>query len=400
VGTTYALRTGAPTDGARESGNVSRASEPLWPGQAEKPTADFLMSGPAGEDFARGGGGFDPFTKSLSSVQNLSVAVFIQVGNYKLWKDMADCIDSVVGAQQYLAGKSYRILDVYVSFVSSVEGGDAISIALSKDKLAELKASVEVAIGPRHSFYYHIVENRGADIGQFLQQLAKAREMFPDLEARYDLILKQHTKTDKKWRKAVIEALCGSPVDVLEVMVRMMDSNYVNIMGTAGLVSSYNLGASTEFIFRKKAAFPPEEIEAMQRVWKIIYPDEPMIQYHDWIIIAGSCFWVKGKSIISKQLLDVTPQLLKSMPLGYIKGSCCQASHALERVFPSMVQATGEVGIARWGKWKNATPSPPVLDTSGKNGSLRCRRRKRHGNWKWECTKPNKAHPFFHDKGQ
>jgi len=309
-------------------------------------------------------------------------------------------LNNVVGAQQYLAAKSFRILDVYVSFVSSQAGGEDISIALSSEQLAQLEVSVKDAIGPRHSFYYHIVENRGADIGQFLQQLAKAREMFPNLEARYDLILKQHTKTDERWRGAVIEALCGSPVDVLEVMVRMMDSDVVNIMGTAGLVSSYNLGASTEFIFRKKAAFSDEEVQAMGRVWNILYPAQRMIAVGDWLIIAGSCFWVKGKSIISKRLLDVSPELLASMPLGYKKGSCCQASHALERLFPSMVQATGEVGIARWGKWKNATPSPPVVDRSGVNGSLKCRRRKRHGAWKWECTKPNKAHAFFNDRGQ
>merc|ERR1712107_785716 len=124
-------------------------------------------------------------------------------------------------------------------------------------------------------------------------------------------------------------------------------------MGTAGLVSSFNLGASTEFIFRKKAAFPEGEIKAMQSVWQLISPHTAMVSKHDWIIIAGSCWWVKSNWVITQQILDAIPDLLAGMPLGYKKGSCCQSSHALERLIPSMIQAAGgEVGIARWGKWK------------------------------------------------
>jgi hypothetical protein len=390
-----------PLDGSVDPTNSKRAAMKALQDGDVASREEFLRSAEAGSEFARGGGGtFDPATANLSSVQNLRVALFIQVGNHTLWKDFAQCIENVVGAQEFLAKKTFRLLDVYVSFVGSLEGGDLVDLAPSAEKIREYEDSVRDLIGPKHSFYHHVVENRGADIGQFLQQLAKAREMFPDLQDRYDLLLKVHTKTDKQWRSAVMEALCGSPSNVLELLVRMMESDVVNIMGTAGLVSSYNLGASTEFIFRKKAAFPQGEVDAMERVWPMIAPGEKMIPVHDWLIIAGSCFWVKSSSLINQRLLDATPQLLSSMPLGYKKGSCCQSSHALERLWPSMIQSRGgEVGIARWGPWKDARVAKPVVERD-RDGKLKCRRRKRHGQWKWECTRPNKAHRFFSDNGK
>jgi len=236
--------------------------------------------------------------------RNWTAAVYLQVGNRKLWRDMAACARAVAGS------RTLQHVDLYIS---------------SFEPLPAFQASVQKPPFFRQVFFQG-VRNLGADLGQFLQQLQATPTLTKaaGVASDYDLILKMHTKTDANWRGSAIDDLCGS-VEQVDKIVRHFQSRVnLGMLGPEGLV------------FRPVGQFGhtflPREIPAMRQVWELIV-DEPLVEDPmQWVMNAGSFCWARAGFFSEPKLQAALPKLIEIMPAGYQTGSCCLPPHGFERV--------------------------------------------------------------------
>lgn len=254
--------------------------------------------------------------KLRTETDGTRVAVFVQAANPSLWGDMQSCIENVAVAHS-------GPLDVFVSATGS-EARDSFQSSLAKSKQLEKHiGGVKVQVD--------VVENKGADIGQFLQQLQK----IPN--APYDFLLKIHTKSDSKLRHWSLNSLCGNPGAVRKVMSRFASDKKLAMAGGKYMVFSwphYNRH------WMSGGAWHPTEIGAMRRTWPMI-SKRPLPSMSTCTIVANSFFWVRGDQLLEGDLPKAIPALLASMPYGYETGSAAQTSHALERLIPTMIRSKG-----------------------------------------------------------
>jgi len=243
-----------------------------------------------------------------------AVAVFLQVGNEGLWPDMERCLMAV--------GNSGRVRTADV-FVSTIAPSPTL-----EQTVAGLKA-----IPKFRSVTYMLAENRGADQGQFLQQL---QAIPPEDKPTYDFLLKMHTKSDPLWRYTAMDALCATAGQVDTVMDTFAGNPNFAMLGPWGLTFG-NPQTQTQ-----RNAFVDSEIQAMQREWLAIGETQPFPPMEQLVIVAGSMFWVSGPALFSDELLmDHTALIISRMEMGYTKGSCCQTAHAMERLIPTRMQLRG-----------------------------------------------------------
>lgn len=115
-------------------------------------------------------------------------AIFVQVGNYKIWKELVPYVEKV-----------YEKGDLYVNLINTIPE--------VQDKVIEIKSLMPKA-------EVTISNNWGKDVGQFLYQLELAVKM----RKSYDVVLKLHTKSDRNWLKQLIGPICN-----LEILNKFKD---------------------------------------------------------------------------------------------------------------------------------------------------------------------------------
>eukprot|EP00930_Biecheleria_cincta_P093310 TRINITY_DN8358_c0_g1_i1.p1 TRINITY_DN8358_c0_g1~~TRINITY_DN8358_c0_g1_i1.p1 ORF type:complete len:282 (-),score=44.44 TRINITY_DN8358_c0_g1_i1:39-884(-) len=248
------------------------------------------------------------------------VAVFVQAANPSLWGEMQSCVENVAEGHT-------GPLDVFVSAVGSEARGSFQSSLEKSEKLKKRVGGVKVQVD--------VVENRGADIGQFLQQLQKIPKA-PTTKP-YDFVLKIHTKSDFKLRHWSLDSLCGSPGAVKKVMARFASDESLAMTGGKYMVLHW---PRIDYHWVSGGAWHPTEIAAMQKAWPML-SDMQMPPVRKWTIVANSFYWVRGDQILEGELPKAIPALLASMPYGYKTGSSAQTSHALERLIPTMINSKG-----------------------------------------------------------
>lgn len=254
--------------------------------------------------------------KLRTETHGTRVAVFVQAANPSLWGDMQSCIENVAVAHS-------GPLDVFVSAIGKEARDSFQSSLLTSKKLKNDKGGVKVQVA--------VVENKGADIGQFLQQLQKIKN------EPYDLMLKIHTKSDSKLRHWSLDSLCGDPGAVKKVMSRFASDKSLAMAGGKYMVMNW---PRYDYHWVSAGAWHPTEIAAMRKAWPMI-SKTPMPPYSQFTIVANSFFWVRGDQLLEGDLPKAIPALLASMPYGYKTGSSAQTSHALERLIPTMVRSKG-----------------------------------------------------------
>eukprot|EP00930_Biecheleria_cincta_P093312 TRINITY_DN8358_c0_g3_i1.p1 TRINITY_DN8358_c0_g3~~TRINITY_DN8358_c0_g3_i1.p1 ORF type:complete len:296 (-),score=38.36 TRINITY_DN8358_c0_g3_i1:146-1033(-) len=248
------------------------------------------------------------------------VAVFVQAANPSLWGEMQSCVENVADAHM-------GPLDVLVSAIGG-EAGEAFRSSLARSKhLNQRAGGTKVQVD--------VVENRGADIGQFLQQLQNLTEVPPTTP--YDMVLKIHTKSDPKLRHWSLDSLCGSPSTVRHVMTRFARDTSLAMVGGKYMVLNWPF---FDHHWVSGGAWHNTEIAAMRKAWPKI-SEGPMPSVFNFTIVANSFYWVRGDQLLRGDLLHAIPALLASMPLGYKTGSSAQTSHALERLIPTMIRSRG-----------------------------------------------------------
>ncbi|CAJ1400991.1 unnamed protein product [Effrenium voratum] len=251
----------------------------------------------------------------------LPVAVYVQAANAKLWDEMFQCLRAVLRGQAELGGT----IDLIVS-------------ATDSKTVARYQRNISKLPGVRR-WRVLFVENRGGDIGQFLQQIVA------EPPGSYSAVLKIHTKSKDSWRRNMLKNLCGSGAVVKSALWGFKEHPGMKLLGPRDFVhvgrhATFTPGFCQAMECRenevgKARLFMRKDEESMSSTWQLLRPDseEPLDQL--WAIVPGSCWWARGD--IFQELLEAAPRLLASMALGASRrGGSGQAQHALERWIPTL----------------------------------------------------------------
>jgi hypothetical protein len=213
-----------------------------------------------------------------------------------------------------------------------------------------------------------IVQNIGADIGEFLQQVQQHSES----ASKSDVLFKVHTKSDrdKGWRDLLIQNLCGSVRQVAHILA-LFENEGLGVVGPKGLTLTSDrlpfdrnnmapknvLGWHSEQYdsFFGVLGSPLKLIPEYEETWNRIYAGEkrpPKV----WAICAGSWFWSRSRPLLSDEhLLAAIPKFLQAWGTGYsghyedCRTFNCTSLYAFERLLPtiarqslSVVEAPGQ----------------------------------------------------------
>ncbi|CAK9047529.1 Putative serine/threonine-protein kinase nek3 [Durusdinium trenchii] len=254
------------------------------------------------------------------------VGVFVQLHDPSRWHQLWPCVRSVL---QAAGNNSVDVLLTTTQPIQTLRRAMAELLALNSGALRFTLLSR--------------AENRGADIGVFLQQLLLARELSLDA----DLILKVHTKKRKAWRDLMIQPLCGSVEAVRGIIDQFMGDDTVGMIGPTNLtwkrVGPFNHVALNLSL----PGFDKHAIKQMEFAWSLMHgPGVDLPPQRTWLIVAGSFYWMRvGLQVWEEQILPLVPRLLCSM--GVYGHGCrtirCQAALGLERIIPTLVGRTHKV---------------------------------------------------------
>ena len=277
--------------------------------------------------------------KGLGDDEDMNVAIFVQVGNTDgaVWQDLYACIANIALSQRNGNTTGHRYLSL---FVSTLDPGHANLLRIN---VSSLQGFSQIII--------QTVKNRGADVGQFLQQIQETTVQ------NFDAILKIHTKSDRQHRQWMLTHLCGTPA-VATKTVDLFKNSKVGLIGPHEMVflgqATYNWRYCTFTPWCKEdrtftqmisvvdnwILTPPQEWPAMEWGWRTMFgANLPSPKF--WVLIPGTFFWISGTHLGRPGFLKALPKLLNNMTENYVTGSCCKAEHAMERLIPTMVRYYG-----------------------------------------------------------
>mmetsp|Transcript_10512 Transcript_10512/g.13327 ORF Transcript_10512/g.13327 Transcript_10512/m.13327 type:complete len:835 (+) Transcript_10512:116-2620(+) len=267
-----------------------------------------------------------------------SVAVFLQLGNTAIWDDLLRCTANVASAANV---KNY-LVDVYIAFHE--EEKDSFENS-HKEKQELLQSFNNI-----NNIYFDYTENKGADIFMFMKQL----EHMIDIDASYDMILKQHSKSDPLWRLRHIESLCGTPEQVMSIWNQIETHPELGIVAPQGTTLQKDTKVDSIFpvIARKyyngestvKAAFDKFSLSKIHDVHEQIRDLNE--NDNEWNVTsasmaAGSVFWCKSKAIRPTNLIKTLK--LNFDGVEWTKGYTLNLGleHVLERLIVSYAVNNG-----------------------------------------------------------
>lgn len=252
-----------------------------------------------------------------------SVAIFLQMANVELWPELRTCIQHVASAGNLRRGFSTSL---HVALIQA----DQQSMTSVKEFQAQA-GLVDVNVS--------IVENKGADWGEFLQQILMHEPI-----AKYDLLLKLHSKTQTDWRRKIFDSLCGSPEQV-EGIFSLFDKNQtVGMIGPDRLTWTWDTKNEESFNGYADWGFRNDNMEDHVRTtWNKIYGLETP-RRENLRMSAGSMFWSRyAPLVLDEELRRSVPLLMRGFPTHHksregCKDEACYAMYALERVIPTSIK--------------------------------------------------------------
>jgi len=297
--------------------------------------------------FLQSGGSLRPRGPGSLQVRRVqSIAIFAQVFDTDLWAQLRQCVQNVISA------RGDRTVSLYIALTKSNKKVQADAAQMQQEGgLAESNVS--------------IVQNVGADIGEFLQQV----QQHSASASKSDVLFKLHTKSDrsaKGWRDLMLQSLCGNSRQVARILDLFEDQG-LGVVGPKGLTMTSDkmpsdrkdmtpkaLGINFDSFFGVMGT-PMSAVPDYQEAWKRIYAGEkqpPKV----WTLCAGSWFWSRSRPLLSDEhLLAAIPKFLHGWGTGYsgryedCKTFECKSLWAFERLLPtiarqslSVVEAPGQ----------------------------------------------------------
>jgi len=253
--------------------------------------------------------------------KKMRVAVFAQAAYLNMLPELQQCITNV-GAAQANTGST---VDVYLS-----------TPLAQQSELPHITEKVKQATPALGVLEVSITQNKGADIGQFLQQMQSAAGK------EYDAILKIHTKGQDYILKPILRLLCGNSDSAQRIIASFAANPMLGLADADGYLAWKGPGSPFS-----QWAWQHKEQENDFRTWPLISPGKPMPPEDAWTAAVYSFWWSRGSSVTNNPvLLKAVPRILAHMKFGYTTGSRYLTEHALERLIGTLVRAGGAV-VAR-----------------------------------------------------
>ena len=153
-------------------------------------------------------------------ISSVRVGILAQVGNWRLWEELTNCIDQVI-----------ETVDTAFILVSShVEG---------KERLVSARYDCAKVI---------TVPNYGADIAPFFTQLSRISQQLADA----NFVIKLHTKTNDAWREGMIEPICGTASAVRQSLEAFRSNPKLGMLGALNF--TYFIDSNDEMIIKNRLA--------------------------------------------------------------------------------------------------------------------------------------------------
>jgi len=270
-------------------------------------------------------------------------AIFVQVANTSVWPELRDCIRNVAEAARHRSDLSK--LDLHVALTRTD--------ATLEDEVRRMPAEIR---GVSNAFV-SVVQNRGADIGEFMQQVQYVHQHSSNFS--YDLILKIHSKSSRgNWRRRMLNTLCGSPDQARTIFGMFGERPNLGLVGPYKLVWTYDTPKENVFGSLGDYGFRIGDTERkMANTWDVIYPGEHSFPPRDrYLISGGSMFWVRPGPLLSDEFQSAIPKFLSMWDDGYDRNcttAACDHMFALERVIPTIYYGRYRLDYAQAPKYPN-----------------------------------------------
>jgi len=281
-------------------------------------------------------------------------AIFAQVANTSVWQELRGCILNIAEAARHHSELSK--FDLHVALTRT-------DVAL-EDEVRRMPAEIP---GLSNAFV-SVVQNRGADIGEFMQQVQHVHQHSSDFN--YDLVVKIHSKSSSgsdetlAWRRRMLKSLCGSPDQVRTILGMFGERPNLGLVGPYKLVWTYDTPKENVFGSLGDYGFRIGDTERkMASTWDVIYPGEHSFPPRDrYLISGGSMFWVRPGPLLSDEFQRAIPKFLSMWDDGYDPNcttAACDHMFALERVIPTIYYGRYQLDYAQAPKYPYKTMSLP-----------------------------------------
>mmetsp|Transcript_96788 Transcript_96788/g.273711 ORF Transcript_96788/g.273711 Transcript_96788/m.273711 type:complete len:322 (+) Transcript_96788:1-966(+) len=269
------------------------------------------------------------------------LAVFLQVGTPKVWPDLQQCLSNVLEGANGNTTFPPREVDVHLGFPKRTEPDITKDALLVSGQVAELVQKWNDGGGraPVKLFVNDTLENKGADIGVFLQQALQVQD-----PSRYGLLLKVHSKSTDVWRCQALTSLCGTAEQVREILLRFDEQPELGFLGPWALTWTWDTPVLETYCKLGDFGFRKNGVEKdMKNVWESIFKNKSFPSREQYAMSAGTMWWSRSAPLLEDaQLRDAASWFVPSLPVGY-STSCsslqCHIPFALERILPTIFTA-------------------------------------------------------------
>ena len=262
---------------------------------------------------------------SSSTFSKKHIGIFIQLLNPSTeFQFIWPCIQNILDSQ------SRSSVDVTIStplpIISSLE--EAVAKIRSRREVSYIIASQ--------------AEDRGADVGIFLQQLLLMRE----LSVSPVIIFKLHWKFEQNWEALNLQPLCGSVSTVRRAIGAFTSDATSGIIGPPKL--TWNLKDQEAHEVLNHFGGSKHVQHEMMSSWSLISNSDLPEEKHLWIV-TGGCYWVRMDIDWWEDFIfPVATKLLVSMgPHDAVCLSGCQVVPAMQWLIPSIISRNGNKVVAR-----------------------------------------------------
>merc|ERR1711862_291769 len=166
----------------------------------------------------------------------LSTAIFLQIGYMHLWDEMFTCAKNVVSGATL---QHDRKVDIIVS-ITEDKGrnvGNHTNIITEIDTKSKILIDLKSLPQAGEIIVYEINRKVASDIEPFIEMLSYN---YANYNKNYDVILKMHTKGNGIWRERGIESLCGTAEQVVSILKHFKDNPDLDMIAPQGTVFGHN----------------------------------------------------------------------------------------------------------------------------------------------------------------
>jgi len=282
-----------------------------------------------------------------------AVAVFVQMAYPRVWPYLRECVSNVLEAAANISQRGDRFrrnVDVYIGMLKPNSSIEEDARLLLDKWSAGVRFQTRLVINDA-------LENKGSDVGLFFQQMQQVTD-----PAKYDVLLKVHSKSTVPWRCQMLTSLCGSVEQVRQILDGFDHQSNLGLVGPWALTLQWDTPYSDVYDQMGNLAFhSTSAAHHMMKVWDFIYTGKDFPHKDHLLMAAGSMYWVRSASFLQNaRLHDAVSRFLGAWQnVTGVDRKCrtraCRDAFGLERILPTLV-------VSEYGLMPAEAPNKRLID--------------------------------------